>query len=286
MESVFLLADSQDPLIIFDLDGGPKSGFLNSRLNGPAFTASLADGARVGLFSSFRIHGSAPTIPTNFGVYELNESYNTNIIDIDHSNIALASWLEIGAHFSKELDNLSFGVNLKILRGHEGIYINSDTDDNYAFVDSIITVTENVDFDLGYTTRSINANSLQSNFNGSGIGIDLGISARMDQWDFGVSVLDIGAIQYSGDVEIYSQSVLSEITTIRTQDFRNFSSLRSFIDQLQNDLSIVPDQFGAFSIGLPTRLTLYADYHYRDEISISGLINQRLPLFGKLSQEY
>ena len=276
----FLPEQSSIPLIIFDLDGGEKTGFLNARINGPGFTASFREGTRLGLFSSFRLHGSAPTIPVNFGFYELNASYDTEIINIDPAGMAAASWLEIGAHFSKDLETLTFGVNLKYLRAHEGLYINSDTDENYQFIDSIITVPPNVNFDLGFTTSSINANSLQSNFNGGGISIDLGARMQLENLELGLSILDIGALQFSSNVEIYSQSVLSTITEIRTQDFRNFNTFRDFLDQLQNDLNIIPDVFSAFSIGLPTRLSLYGDYQYNESIAISALVNQRLPLFG------
>ncbi len=266
--------------IIFDEDGGSKMMYLRGSITGPSVTFNLGSSTRVGLFSNLRGHLSSSDIPENFGLYELNQSYVTNIIDIDPGLISYASWMEIGAHISKRIENITFGANIKILRGHEGGYIDSNVDVDYGFVDSIISVAGVLDYDIAFTNSSINTNSLETNFNGGGIGLDFGVSYQTELFQVGASLMDIGVIQYNSNVEIYTSDILSSITDVRTQDFRNFSTLRSFMDQLQNDLSLTPDNFGVFSIGLPTRFTLYGDYPYNENISVSALLNQRLPLFA------
>ena len=267
------------PLILFDLDGGKKEGFLRARLMGPAITFDFKNDMRLGLFSNFRIHGSTSDIPENFGIYELNRSYGTEIIDVDFGTMSAASWLEIGGHFSKRIENISFGANIKYIRGNEGLFIESQTDDNYDFIDSVIITSPIVNFEVAFTNSSINANSYQLDFNGSGIGMDIGVQVELERITAGAAITDIGAIQFRNNVEIYSQEVLQNITTIRTQDYRDFANPRALIDQLQNDLNLTPDLFGVFSIGLPTKLTLHGDYKYNRDISISGVIHQRLPVF-------
>ncbi len=270
---------SNRPLVIFDEDEGSKSLYLNGRINGPSFSIDLGSNTRVGLFSNIRIHASSSDIPENFGVFELNQSFQTNIIEIERGSASFASWMEIGAHVSKNIDNISFGANFKLLRGNEGGLVNSNVEAAYDFVDSIITVTGVPDFELAFTNASINASSFQTDINGSGIGLDFGVVYQTELLQLGASVADIGVIRYKSNVEIYTPDILSTITEVRTQDFRNFTSLRNLIDQFQIDQNITPDLFGVFSIGLPTRLSLFGDYQYNNDISISAVINQRLPLF-------
>ncbi len=271
---------SNVPLILFDQNGGRKNMYLRGRINGPSVTFNIGSDMRVGVFSSFRAHMSSSDIPENFGLYELNLSYGTNIIDIDRGSASFASWLEIGGHISKQIENASFGINIKYIKGHEGGFIESFTDSDYDFIDSIVITSDIVEYEVGFTNSSINSGSLETDFNGSGIGIDLGYSYRSEILEFGASLSDIGIIKYKSNLEIYSPETLRGITQIRTQDYRGYTSVRNLIDQLQNDLNITPDNFGVFTIGLPTRLTLFADYKYDKNIFISGMINQRIPLFG------
>lgn len=270
---------SNVPLVLFDLDGGKKEGFLRGRIIGPAITLDLKNNMRVGIFSNFRAYGSTSDIPENFGIYELNRSYGTEIIDVDIGSMSAATWLEIGGHFSKQIENMSFGANIKYIRGNEGVFIESQTDDDYDFIDSVVITSPIVNFEVAFTNSSINANSFQLDYNGTGLGIDIGFHIELERITAGAAITDIGVIQYRNNVEIYSQEVLQNITTIRTQDYRDFSNPRAFIDQLQNDLNLTPDEFGVFSIGLPTRLTLHGVYRYNRDISISGVIHQRLPFF-------
>lgn len=270
---------SDIPLIIFDENRGKKKLYLRGRVNGPSFSINLNPELRVGVFSNFRVHASSSDIPENFGIYELNESYQTNIIDVDRGSFAAASWMEIGAHFSRKIENGSFGFNIKMLRAHEGGYVKSDIDADFQFLDSIVAVNGITNFEVAFTNGSLNSESLQTNFNGGGIGIDLGLNYELESLSFGLSLMDIGVLQFKSNVEIYTPEILSGIVDIRTQDFRGFTSVRDLLDQFQNDLNVIPDQFGVFSVGLPTRISLFADYTYDQKISISANLNQRLPIF-------
>ncbi len=270
---------SDRPIVIFDEDGGSKSFFLSGLINGPSFSFALGDQTRVGLFSNIRLHASSTSIPENFGIYELNQSYQTDIVNLEQGVASFASWIEIGGHLSKRIDELSFGVNIKLLRPTEGGYINSKGSAQYNFIDSILTIANPPAIELAYTTSSINSNSLQTDINGGGIGLDIGVAYHSDFWSAGASITDIGALRYKTNVEIYTTELLSALTEIRTQDYRDFSTLRDLIDQFQNDQNLMPDNFGVFSVGLPTRLSLFGDYSYDERISVSGVINQRLPLF-------
>lgn len=270
---------SDVPVVIFDEDGGTKSFYLSGIINGPSFSLALSDDTRIGVFTNGRFHASSTSIPENFGFYELNQSFQTNVINSDRGVASFAAWMEIGAHLSKRIEELSFGVNIKILRANEGGYLNSQETASYDFVDSIINVANPPNIDLAFTNASINANSYESTINGSGIGLDVGVSYTSDFWSAGLSITDIGALRYKTNVEIYSTEILSTLTEIRTQDYRSFDSLRELLDRFQNDQDIRPDNFGVFSVGLPTRLTLHGDYKYDEQISISGVINQRLPFF-------
>ena len=271
---------SQNPLLIFDENGGTKQSFLRGSIIGPAFSFSFDEGTRVGLFTNFKVHVASTNIPENFGVYELNNSYNTELIGLNKGQISGASWLEIGAHFSKRIENLQFGFNLKMLRAHEGFYGTTNIDADYAFVDSTIIVNGNVDLEIGFTNRSLNATSLQMDFNGNGVGIDLGLVMELYNMKFGLSIVDLGILTYNKNVEVYKPEILGDITSIRTQDYRGISDLRTLIDQFQRDQNITPDTFGDFSIGLPTRIIATAEVQLNEDTYMAGMISQRLPIFS------
>jgi len=267
-------------ILVFDEDGGPKSVYARINVGGPSFTYGLQNGGRIGLFTGFRSHLSSDFLPENLGVYELNESFNTNVINIEPSNLSTAIWAEIGAHFSKQVEDLSFGFNFKYMMGLEGAHITSNVTEAYEFVDSIVTVSGAPLYDISFTTGTLSSSQLLSDINGRGIGFDLGFAYQVhNDLLVGIAINDIGVIQYDSNVEIYDPEILADITTVRTQDFRGNNSLRGLIDQFQNDQDIRPDVFGVFSIGLPTRLTLSGDYRYSDKVSISGQLSQRFALF-------
>lgn len=280
VDSQAAIPESSDiPLGLFDLDGGKKKMYLRGRITGPGITFDIGSDKRVGFFSNFRMHISSSDIPENFGAYELNESYRTNIIDVDPGSATAASWLEIGGHFSTIINNIGVGINIKYLHGHEGAYLVSDTDADYGFIDSVVITNTEVNFELGFTNSTINQNSIASQFNGSGFSFDLGFTGHTEILAFGGSLTDIGIITYSKNTEIYTPQILETVTQVRTQDFRGFGTIRNLLDQIQNDLNLTPDLSSSFTIGLPTRLTLYADYQYKKDIFVSGMIHQRIPIF-------
>lgn len=266
------------PLFIFDEDGGDKSAFVKGRILGPGITLSLDPDTKVGIFSQYRTEFSAARIPEAFGFYELNNSYATMIIDSDPATASFASWLEIGAHFSKQIDELSFGANIKILRANEGGYLSSNTDFTFPFVDSVLTTESQLNYDLGFTTEYIDGTGSPTSFNGGGIGIDIGANFITDFGNIGIAIHDIGALRFSTNVESYTSDILAGIEEIRTQDLREFTDIRGFLDNVQSQLDIEPDLFSVFSVGLPTRLTLQGEYTYSEDITIAAQINQRLPI--------
>lgn len=272
--------DATGPLIIFDLDGGNKDFFVNTRINGPAINFNLRDGFRVGLFSSLRIRGGAPNIPESFGVYELNASFNTNEISVTPTKASAAAWLEYGLNFSRQLDNLSFGVNIKFAQAYEAFYLNNSTNATYDFRDSTVTVTSPIAAEFALTTPTINSNSLQTDAIGRGIAFDLGVAGEINSIKWGASILDIGSLQLDVQTEVYGLNTLSNITEIPTENFRGVTTFREVLDLAQTELGISPEEFGVFSVGMPTRIRLYGEYYWQNDIHFSGELNQRIPLFG------
>ena len=266
-------------MIIFDEDGGSKEIFFKGRILGPSLTFSLDESTRVGIFSQYRAELSSSDIPQGFGFYELNDSFFTEEIDVDNGNLSAASWLEIGAHFSKQIENISFGVNIKTLRASEGGYIESREDLTYQFIDSVIITEGRLDYDLAFTNQAINDGFSPLASNGSGIGIDVGFSYNTPLWSLGGAIHDIGVIQFKTNVESYTPEVFFGVEEIRTQNLRDFSDVSSFLLNIQEELDIEPDFFSVFSIGLPTRLTLQGEYYYNADITIAAQLNQRLPVF-------
>jgi len=274
------IPESSDvPLIIFDEDGGQKEVFIKTRVLGPSITFSLDESTRVGIFSQYRVELSSSDIPQGFGFYELNDSFLTEEIDVDPGSASAASWLEVGAHFSKQVENISFGANIKLVQANEGGFIRSGEDFTYRFQDSVITTEGQVDFNIAYTNQAINGNYSPFDFNGSGIGIDLGFNYQSDRWDLGVAIHDIGVIQFDTNVESYTPATFANVEEVRTQDLREFTDISDFLLNVQTQLDIEPDFFSVFSVGLPTRLSLQGEYYYNNDITVAAQVNQRLPFF-------
>lgn len=117
--------------------------------------------------------------------------------------------------------------------------------------------------------------------NGSGFSIDLGIAMDNGPWQFGAALTDIGFVRYSSNTELYTQEILSNIREVRTQDYRGFGTIRQLVDQIQQDLNLSPRINEAFTIGLPAKATLFADYTHNNKLSFSAVLHQRIPVQSK-----
>ncbi|MHB1688378.1 MAG: DUF5723 family protein [Ignavibacteriaceae bacterium] len=100
---------------------------------------------------------------------------------------------------------------------------------------------------------------------GSGLGIDFGLSASIgDTWNFGISVTDIGTINWDKNAAITSSTGQYTVTDLLDKTQR---------DSLKTKFKGVSDSVSSFSTNLPTALRLGASYKFNfGESSFPGTL--------------
>lgn len=113
------------------------------------------------------------------------------------------------------------------------------------------------DFGVKYSYDTTTTKSKKSPFPspaGSGLGIDFGLSASIgDTWNFGLSVTDIGSINWDKNTALTTSSGSFTLTDL-TQ--------KSQTDSLKNKFKGNSDSIASFSTNLPTALRLGASYKF------------------------
>ena len=198
-------------------------------------------------------------------------------------------WTEIGATYGRVLiDKTSFlkgGITLKYLGGVGAGYfglsangtLNQDADGN--------NYIQNTTGQLNYGLGGEDVNNLNLNFNGSGIGGDIGfvyeyrptyISAKDEnKYEFKVEAAlhDVGSIKYnhgSNDAGYTLNTNLNPpFDSLRLDRFSNISSFADIDTALNNagvQIKKTSQAGGKFNMSLPTSLSGSVDYHV-----VSGL---------------
>jgi outer membrane protein OmpA-like peptidoglycan-associated protein len=198
-------------------------------------------------------------------------------------------WTEIGVTYGRVLiDKTSFlkgGITLKYLGGVGAGYfglsangkLNQDADGN--------NYIQNTTGQLNYGLGGEDVNNLNLNFNGSGIGGDIGfvyeyrptyISAKDEnKYEFKVEATlhDVGSIKYNHGSNDAAYSLNTNLNppfdSLRLDRFSNISSFADIDTALNNagvQIKKTSQAGGKFNMSLPTSLSGSVDYHV-----VSGL---------------
>lgn len=279
---------SEDPSstsIIFDLDGGDKSFSTHFEIAGPAIVSNFFFDTKIGIFTKFRANASTGGISESFGIYELNESFSSQVIDFRKTQISAMLWSEIGLHLSKSIEQFDIGINIKRLNAYEGAFARVDTDQNVDYRNGVLSVGNNeLQGGLGYTRNGIYSDNFDlrnSQDHGGGISFDLGIRFDINELSLGVSILDVGLINYRHHVENYALPDNYTDFAVDPQDYVGVRSLDEFIDQIEIDSPFEPffDHRG-FIIGTPAALNVSGDYAIDQNLFVSASWTQRLKLLN------
>lgn len=177
-------------------------------------------------------------------------------------------------------DKLSFGGAIKYLKGQRSVHLKANelslfTDPENAYA---LVVDGQLDFrTAGYESYSLNPlNFKNDNY---GFGFDLGVQYQASpKLRIGVSVLDIGSINWESNIESYSIDESNPPATFNgfEVDFfeDNFEDnleerLEGFLDTLKNTFG-VNESNNSFSTTLPTKLIGSIDYQYNSKLRIGG----------------
>ena len=273
--------------LIYDEDFGDKTFSTKLTVSGPAVSFQVKENWRIGIFTKLRTHLTAPDIPENFGLFELNTArFVDGSLNLDPASGAGLYFFEFGGHVSTQLsDEWSIGGNIKAQIASEGFFLDSNANTTIPFdLESINgdangSVLDNIDF--GTTNNVINSEEFSPFDNldsGFGLGIDLGARITKETWSAGLSIIDFGFVRMRNNVELYT--IINSTQELFFDDYLLVTSLREALDQLAVDFDLNPFVDNGFTIGLPTGLVLQGSMKLNEDFNISGQFTQRIPVFN------
>lgn len=262
------------------------------RVAGPAFSFRFGGNNVVGLTTAFRTHLSSYQIPKILAYPIVSDLPRNQAINIPSAGLTGMAWSEIGLHYNRmeEMGDLemAWGVSPKLLLGHEGFFTRAQSNFDYTQRNGDTVAFGSARWDYALTTGNLtdNADAVKLRRQGSGFGLDLGISWAMPDeedgyaWRAGVSLVDVGFVRFKNTAQRHH----IEFDTVITISGTEFPQ-RDNAEQVLGDVSraFLGDsaaslQKRAFGIGLPTALSAQFDARVAPLFYVSGLLVQRVPL--------
>lgn len=271
-----------------------KQGYANVRIMGPS-AMLVRDRHAFGLITGARAVASVSKLPYDvakflYDDFDFVPQQDINYIHNDFFSGAGLSWAEIGGNYSyifkrDGFSQWSAGVNLRYLAGHAGAFTSVDKFDYIVYdLDTLqvnhVTGEAGVSLPLDYETNDYTGRPL---FRGKGIGMDIGVVYERkvkgyQNWDkqslcsqpytpylyrIGVSILDIGRIRFNRNAYFMTMDDASTFWPgISALDFTTMNNFTGEISYhfLGDSTAVIADN--SFKVGLPTALSLQADYNF------------------------
>ncbi len=288
---------------IYYTDEKIKNATINVRILGPSAMIQIGKQG-FGLQTGVRFFTSGSRLPWEVPVFGYegliyDTLYNIRFKDYNFDFNSTA-WMEVGLSYNYDIyefldKKLTLGVTVKKLWGYSGASVKTNNVDYIVLNDSTISI-RNLDAEVGFSLPmsydETGFNQVGRTFKGSGIGLDLGlvytkkkqVSSRVwrggklcsqvyDDYIYrlGISVLDIGRINYKDNAQthtVHDASVFwDEVDTL------GYTTVNQLMTELSTVLYGDPDASysgNTFKIGLPTALSIQADYHVTELLYVSG----------------
>lgn len=282
--------------ILQDFTDGSRRMHLvtQARIAGPSFSFRFGEKNVVGLTTAFRTHVSSYRIPQILAYRTVSDLPRNQAINIPPVGISGMVWGEIGLHYSRleEMGDvqMAWGVSPKLLLGYEGFYSRAQSNFDYTQRNGDTIAFGSAKWDYALTTANLtdNADEVGLKRQGSGFGLDLGISWAMPAgeedegyaWRAGVSLVDLGFLRFKNTAQRHH----IEFDTVLTVSGASFPQ-RDNADDVLRDVSraFLGDsaaslQKNAFGMGLPTALSAQFDARVAPMLYVSGILVQRVPL--------
>ncbi|MEM1122524.1 MAG: DUF5723 family protein [Bacteroidota bacterium] len=286
-------SDQQFPngAIVFDFAevGKDKFATLLATISGPSFMLNFEKHS-FGLFTNIRSVIGGQQIPAVFGYYDyqsvgINEQYT-----VSPSSIAGMTWSELGVNylFKGETNNgqIGIGFSVKYLQGYESFFVKNDTELRITKMErDVLTFEDGANIRFGFTNSSIDEEELNFQNNGSGFGIDVGITFASDGYldgygyKLGVSLLDIGTINFTENTELHGRIDIDEAFIFNPRNLEGVTTLREGLSALDRELfndTISTRSGDTYEMGLPSAFSLQADVALAENIYINATLLQRM----------
>jgi Family of unknown function (DUF5723) len=272
---------------IADFYEGKRSAYLheNMILNGPSLSVRLGENHTAGLFYNTRFAGSVARVPNDLRYYTLNSKVFNQNFDIPPFSAALMNWDEIGLNYAFKGETsdgfFQIGANFKYLKGYESVYAASKSTFQVArLYNDTLKITQPT---VTYGFTNANLGNIQNyqyerQQTGSGFGLDLGFSYLVDNNDY-----DDYGLKLSAAIIDKTEEHLLNFNNIKVLDvagFKNSKGPKEAVKRLSYELLSDSTKTLAgsnYSIGLPTALTLQADYQVIAHAFVNATLVQRIP---------
>ena len=265
---------------------------LSGNLSGPSFSIKINEHNSIGFVSAYRFYGNIQKIPEELSYYTYYNKPYFQAFSITSFNSGFMYWNEFGINYvnkSKGYETITLlGGTLKYLSGNGAIYFNNENTFQFQEMpNDSIAALNNLNLQYGYTNTDFKFYNFNFNHNGSGASIDLGAtiiygeSIKNYKFRIGVSLLDLGFINFNKNSKNYSINVDS-LTIIGLNDFKDINQLSQLDSASQilskqifdyPDATLVVDNFKML---LPLALSIQFNYSLSNLLYINGILIQRL----------
>lgn len=275
-----------------------KYGTVSAKNLGPSAMIQLGEHA-FALSTAAQYFTSASRIPYEmplFGYYGMDTAFLQNINYLDYDiDASTAAWFDIGLSYAytayEYLDKkVTIGITAKYIWSYAGMYAESSNADYIVLNDSTINI-KNLNASAGYALPIDYADSDQllndPFFKGHGFGFDLGVvyvkkkSIETSRWDklcgqefddyvfrIGASILDLGQITYKSNAELRNYENVQRYWV--NYDTMSFTNVDELFEDLDNVFQTNSYQGNKIKIGLPTAVSLQADYNLYKNFYAAG----------------
>jgi hypothetical protein len=257
---------------------------LTAEILGPSVQLALPYGQSVGFSIANRTSVSIRDIPgsTAENAYAYLRSpalWDTTLSD-GSTRLDGMNWLEYGFHYAATLfddgtDRWNAGVTLKYLQGIVGAYA-KNTHLGYRIQDSThLFFSGSIDYGQTDYDSYRHIGGYGDLNHGHGFGADLGVQyAHADKFKIGLSIMDIGSIHFNRHAAAYHLAT-TEADLAGWGQLQLHSNLevdRTLSAVFYGGDSSKSQTAGGFHMGLPTALSLQADWKLRENFFVNATV--------------
>lgn len=178
----------------------------------------------------------------------------------DGTRLSMLWFREIGLSYGLSVvrtDDFSvqFGVTGKYLMGYA--YLDAYTSENALVAKSALSPVFGISYGNATTPSFIPGTDYESV--GAGVGLDIGVTVQYGKWAFSTSVIDMGAIHWTGNVFLAKDTILNGLSST------GFDSYNIFVEapKITGDGNYFKwDGLQTATSELPTRLRMGTSYQY------------------------
>jgi len=282
-------------------DNKTKYALLNVGVTLPSFMIKTKNWGTIGFIPRVRTYANADNVSAEFSQALADGFENSELFDINFLNqqfdMTVMSWQEYGITWAKEIKRnkqrkVTFGLTPKILIGNGAAFATFQADTLSNIGSGVISISE---FNMAYGYSSNLDDVANSDYkwkkgNTFNFGLDIGVEYThyykndyqlafskylklyrannrekdIYKYKLSFSLLDIGRIKYDhGRDNAQSSELLNNVNSIDITTLRGtFGNPDALRDSL-NNLVVLDELTGSYTVGLPTSFQAGVDYHIK-----------------------